>query len=153
MYSKCLFRGSVRGKNPGLVIGFLRFLGCFLVSKCLNLKRFTKGRNIYRKQSKSIYCSKPMNTETHPDLARFCIQPGLVCKLSTRPCVVCFRQQGPAASIPLSQPSFIISESIQDASSCRPDVERNTALKHEGMRLHMCVFCLLSDPCLFSTDL
>ena len=56
------------------------------------------------------------------------------------PRVVCFCQQGPAASIPPSLPSFIISQSIQDASPCSPDVERNTASEHGGVRVHKCIF-------------
>lgn len=68
-------------------------------------------------------------------------------KWSTQACVVCFHQHGPAASIPLSQPSFIISRSIQDASLCSSDVERNTASKHVGVQVHMCILCLLSDLC------
>lgn len=140
-------------RNRRVVIEFLIPLGCFLVSKSSNLKRFPKTRDNLSEAIKMInryWFKHSIRTQKHVQiLIDFVSSLALCVSDSPRSVLSVSVSRVPLHRSPLSLPSFIISQSIQDASSCSPDVERNTASKNVGVSVYMCVSRLLSDLCFF----
>lgn len=149
-YSRCLSERPSRGHKYSSHHWICNALGHGLFSECSNLKRFTTAGNYSPKQSKwSIGIDLNLTSEHVQIWIDFVSNLALCVRVSPRPVLPVFISRVALRQSPLSVPSFIISQSIKDVSTCSSDIGRKYCLRECECERYMSVFCSLSHLCSF----